>query len=63
MSDNENNSETESKVLTVLKKIDENISHNDIAHRLGKSKTSKTPTLLDLSPEEPETILMRKERN
>ena len=36
MSDNENNAETESKVLTVLKKIDENISHDDIdiAHRL-----------------------------
>ena len=30
MSDNENNAETESKVLTVLKKIDENISHDDI---------------------------------
>jgi len=38
MSDNENNAETENKVLTVLKKIDENISHDDIdiAHRLGK---------------------------
>ena len=28
MSDNENNAETESKVLTVLKKIDENISQH-----------------------------------
>jgi len=27
MSENENNAETESKVLTVLKKIDENILH------------------------------------
>ena len=48
MSDNENNSETESKVLTVLKKIDENISHEDIdiAHRLGKSKTNKIPNII-----------------
>jgi len=46
MSDNENNAETESKVLTVLKKIDENISHDtDIAHRLSKSKTNKTPNI------------------
>jgi len=30
MSDNENNAETENKVLTGLKKIDENISHDDI---------------------------------
>ena len=66
MSDNENNAETESKVLTVLKKIDENISHDDIdiAHRLGKSKTNKTPTsLLGLSLEEPETIFIKKEGN
>ena len=33
----------ESKVLTVLKKIDENISHQDIdvVHRLGKLKKNK----------------------
>jgi len=48
MSDNENNAETESKVLKVLKKIDENISHDDIdiAHRLDKSKTNKTPNII-----------------
>ena len=48
MSDNENNAEIESKVLTVLKKIDENISHDDtdIAHELGKSKTNKTPNIV-----------------
>ena len=48
MSDNENNAVTESKVLTVLKKFDENISHDDIdiSHRLGKSKTNKTPTII-----------------
>jgi len=66
MSDNENNAETESKVLTVLKKIDENISHDDIdiAHRLGKSKTNKTPALLlGLSLEEPETIFIKREGN
>jgi len=63
LSDNENNAETESKVLTVLKKIYENISQDDIdiAHRLGKSKTNKNPTLLlDLFLEEPETIFIRK---
>ena len=48
MSDNESNAETESKVLTVLKKTDENISHDviDIAHRLGKSKTNKTANII-----------------
>ena len=46
MSDSENNAETDIKVLTVLKKIDENISHDDIAHRLGKSKTNKTPNII-----------------
>jgi len=48
MSYNENNAETESKVLTVLKNIEENISHDDIdiAHRLGKSKTNKTPNII-----------------
>jgi len=37
----------ESKVLTVLKKIDENISQEDIdvAHRLGKSK-KKNPNII-----------------
>jgi len=50
----------------VLKKIDENISHDDIdiAHRLGKSKANKTPTLLlDSSLEEPETIFIKKGGN
>jgi len=45
-------------VLTVLKKIDENIPHQDIdvVHRLGKSKKTKPPTSLsDISPEKPET--------
>jgi len=60
MSDNENNAETENKVLTVLKKIDENISHDDIdiAHRLWvNQKQTRPPTLLlGLSLEEPETI-------
>ena len=38
----------ESKVLTALKKIDENISHQDIdvVHRLGKSKKNKTPNII-----------------
>jgi len=38
MNDDESIAELESKVLTVLKKIDENISHQDIdvVHRLGK---------------------------
>jgi len=38
MSDDENIAEVERKVLTMLKKIDENISHQDIdvVHRLGK---------------------------
>ena len=56
----------ESKVLTVLKKIDENISQEDIdvAHRLGKSKKTKPPTSLsDLSLEKPETIFIKKGRN
>jgi len=40
MSDDESIVEVDSKVLTVLKKIDENISHQDIdvVHRLGKLK-------------------------
>ena len=48
ISDNENNIETGNKVLTVPKKIDENISHDDIdiAHRVGKSKTNKTPNIV-----------------
>ena len=48
ISHNKKNSKTESKVLTVLKKTDENISHHDIdiAHRLGESKTSKTPDII-----------------
>jgi len=43
MSDDESIAKVESKVLTVLKKIDENISQEDIdvAHRLGKSKKKK----------------------
>jgi len=38
MNDDESITKVESKVLTVLKKIDENISHQDIdvVHRLGK---------------------------
>jgi len=38
--DDESIAEVESKVLTVLKKFDENISHQDIdvVHRLGKLK-------------------------
>ena len=66
MSDNENNAETEIKVLTVLKKIDENISHDDIdiAHRLVNQKQTRPPTLLlGLSLEEPETIFIKKEGN
>ena len=58
------------KVLTVLKKIDENISHDDIdiAHRLGKSKTNKTPNIIvrfvsRRTLEEPETIFIKKEGN
>jgi len=40
MSDDESTAEVESEFLTELKKIDENISHQDIdvAHRLGKLK-------------------------
>jgi len=46
MSDDESNAEVENKVLTVLKKIDENISHqdSDVIHRLGASK--KTPNII-----------------
>ena len=38
--EDESIAEVESKVMTVLKKIDENMSHQDIdvVHRLGKSK-------------------------
>ena len=62
MNDDESIAEVESKVLTVLKKIDENISHQDI--RLGKSKKTKPPTSLsDLSLEKPETIFIKKGRN
>jgi len=66
MSDNESIAEVESKVLTVLKKIDEDISHQDIGvvHRLGKLKKNKTQTSLsDLSLEKPETIFIKKGRN
>jgi len=40
MSDDESIVEVESNVLTVLKKIDENISHQniDVVHRIGKLK-------------------------
>jgi len=65
-SDDESIAEVESEVLTVLKKIDENISHEDIdvAHRLGKSKETKPPTSLsDLSLEKPKTIFIKKGRN
>jgi len=66
MSDNESIAEVESKVLTVLKEIDKDISHQDIGvvHRLGKLKKNKTPTSLsDLSLEKPETIFIKKGRN
>ena len=45
MKDDESIAEVESKVLTVLKKIDENISHQDIdvVHRPGKSKKKQNP--------------------
>ena len=48
MNDDESIAEVESKVLTVLKKIDENISHQDIdvVHRLVKSKKNKTPNII-----------------
>jgi len=48
MSDDESIAEVESKVLTVLKKIDENISHQDIdvVHRPGKLKKNKTPNII-----------------
>jgi len=65
MSDDESIAEVEIKVLTVLKKIDENISHQDIdvVHGLGKSK-NKTPNIIvRLSLEKPETIIIKKRRN
>ena len=44
MSDNENNAETESKVLKVLKKIDEYISHDDIdIAQTGQIKSKQDP--------------------
>ena len=45
MNHDESIAEVESKVLTVLKKIDENISHQDIdvVHRLGKSQKKQNP--------------------
>jgi len=45
MSDDESIVEVESNVLTVLKKIDENISHQniDVVHRIGKLK--KNPSI------------------
>ena len=48
MSVDESIAEVESKVLTVLKKIDGNISHQDIdvVHRLGISKKNKTPNII-----------------
>ena len=66
MSDNENNAETESKVLTVLKKIDENtVYHMMILILLTdwvNQKQTRPPTLLlGLSLEEPETIFIKKE--
>ena len=66
MSDNENNAETENKVLTVLKKIDE-IYHMMILILLTdwvNQKQTRPPTLLlGLSLEEPETIFIKKEGN
>jgi len=65
MNDDESIAEVERKVLTVLKKIDENISHEDIdvVHRLGKLKKTKPTSLSDLSLEKPETIFKKKGRN
>ena len=66
MNDDESIAKVESTVLTVLKKIDEYISHQDIdvVHRLSKLKKTKPPTsLLDLSLEKPETIFIKKGRN
>ena len=68
MSDNENNAETESTVLTVLKKIDENtVYHMMILILLTdwvNQKQTRPPTLLlGLSLEEPETIFIKKEGN
>ena len=66
MSDNESNAETESKVLTVLKKLMK-IYHMMILVLLTdwvNQKQTKPPTLLlDLSLEEPETIFIKKGGN
>ena len=66
MSDNENNAETENKVLTVLKKIDE-IYHMMILILLTdwvtQKQTRPATLLLGLSLEEPETIFTNKEGN
>jgi len=66
MSHNENNSETESKVLTVLKKMMK-IYHIMIlilpTDWVNQKQTRPPTLLLDLSLEEPETILIRKEGN
>ena len=66
MSDNENNAETENKVLTVLKKL-MNIYHMMILILLtdwANQKQTRPPTsLLDLSLEEPETIFIKKGGN
>jgi len=67
MNDDKINAEVESKVLTVLKKINENISHEvtDVIHRLSKSKNKTHPptSLSDLSLEKTETICVKKGRN
>ena len=66
MSDDERIAEVESKVLTVLKKIDENISYQDIdvVHRLDKLIKTKPPaSLSDLTLEKPETIFIKNGRN
>jgi len=50
LSDDESIAEVESKVLTVLKKTDENISHQDVdvVHRLGKFKKIKPQHLFQI---------------
>jgi len=66
MSDNENNAETENKVLTVLKKLMK-IYHMMILILFTdwvNQKQTRPPTLLlGLSLEEPETIFIKKEGN
>ena len=66
MSDNENNAETDNKVLTVLKQLMK-IYHMMILILLtdwvNQKQTRPPSLLLGLSLEEPETIFIKKERN